>query len=142
MRLSAPLLAALLSLAALATTSADLSARPGGRRARAGASASAALSHSSSRTLLAAASAASAASTSDRLAWMWDYASTAAWATSAPQNQDVSVVLMTSHFFGAYAQVSTCGPVKGAKPGSPGSWNLTCDFNEDRGRAEAADALW
>ncbi len=138
MRLSTSLVTAFLSLAVLASSTADLSARPGGRRARAGVSTSAASTHSSRTLLLASV----AASTSDRLAWMRDYASTAAWATSAPPKQDVSVVLMTSHFFGAYAQVSTCGPVKGAQPGSPGSWNLTCDFSEDRARAEGADALW
>jgi len=143
MRAALASLAALLALAGLAAAAdADLPPRPGGRRARAGA-------HSalSSRTLLsaapsAAAAAAAAAATSDRLAWMRDYGSAAAWATAAPPAQDVSVVLMTSHFFGAYAQVAQCPPVRGAAPGTPGAWNLTCDYSEDRARAGAADALW
>lgn len=82
------------------------------------------------------------ASTADRQAWLRDYSSTAPWAAAAAPAQSVSIVLMTSHFFGAYAATVPCKPVRGATPGTPGAWNLTCVYSEDRGAAEAADALW
>ena len=106
----------------------------------------AAVAHARFALPAAAAAAAAAASTSDRLAWMRDYGSTEPWAVSARREQTVSIVLMTSHFFGEWpkdgAETAQCGPVRGATAGTPGAWNLTCVYAKDTSAADAADALW
>ena len=73
---------------------------------------------------------------------MRDYSSTEAWVAGAPADQAVSIVMMTSHFFGPYAGTTPCRAIRGATPGTPGAWNLTCVFSEDKAGAEAANALW